>query len=70
MPRTWSNVKYVETRSAAQRAKNRPSSLTLFVFLIAFNLLVFGGLIAYTMTRVLSHPIIEAPLPAQPPKDD
>ena len=31
MPRTWSNVKYVETRSAAQRLKNRPSSLTLFL---------------------------------------
>ena len=70
MPRTWSNVKYIETRSAAQRAKNRPSSLTLFVFLLAFNLIVFGGLVAYTMARVLTHPIIEAPLPAQPPKDD
>lgn len=70
MPRTWSNVKYTETRSAAQRAKNRPSSLTLFVFLLAFNLIVFGGLVAYTMARVLIHPIIEAPLPAQPPKDD
>jgi len=70
MPRTWSNVKYVETRSAAQRAKNRPSSLTLFVLLLAFNLILFGGLVAYTVTRALTHPVIEAPLPAQPPKED
>lgn len=70
MPRTWSNIKYVETRSAAQRARNRPSSLTLFTFLIAFNLILFGGLVAYTMVRVLVHPVAEVPLPTQPPKDD
>ncbi len=70
MPRTWSNIKYVETRSAAQRAKNRPSSLTLFVFLIWFNLIVFGGLIAYTMNTVLRHPVTETPNLAHPPKDD
>jgi hypothetical protein len=70
MPRTWSNIKYKETRSAAQKIKNRPSSLTLFVFLIIFNLVLFGGLIAYTMNTVLHHPITEIPNLAHPPKDE
>ena len=70
MPRTWSNIKYTETRSAAQKIKNRPSSLTLFVFLIIFNLALFGGLIAYTMNTVLRHPITEIPNLAHTPKDD
>ena len=70
MPRTWSNIKFVETRSSAQRAKNRPSSLTLFIFLIGFNLILFGGLIAYTMNTVLRHPITEIPNLAHPPKDE
>jgi len=70
MPRTWSNIKYVETRSAAQRIKNRPSSLTLFVFLLLFNLTLFGGLIAYTMATVIQHPITEIPNLAHPPKDN
>ena len=70
MPRTWSNVKYVETRSAAQKIRNRPSSLTLFVFLILFNLALFGGLIAYTMNTVLRHQITVIPNLAHPPKDD
>ena len=61
MPRTWSNVRYVETRSAAQRARSRPSSLTLFVF---------GGLVAYTMGTVLRHPVTEIPNLAHPPKED
>jgi len=70
MPRTWSNIKYTETRSAAQKVKNKPSSLTLFTFLMVFNLLLFGGLVAYTLVRVFVHPAVEAPLPTQPPKDD
>ena len=70
MPRTWSNIKYVETRSAAQKSKNRPSGLTLFVFLLYFNLILFGGLVAYTMATVLRHPITEIPNLAHPPKDD
>lgn len=70
MPRTWSNIKYTETRSAAQRTKNRPSSLTLFVFLIIFNLVLFGGLIAYTMNSVIRHPITEIPNLAHPVKDE
>ncbi len=70
MPRTWSNIRYTETRSSAQRARNKPSSLTLFVFLILFNLLLFGGLIAFTMNTVLRHPITEIPNLSHPPKDD
>lgn len=70
MPRTWSNVKYQETRSAAQKAKARPSSLTLFVLLIVFNLVLFGGLVAYTMNTVLRHPVTEIPNLAHPPKDE
>ena len=70
MPRSWSNVKYVETRSAAQRLKSKPSSLTLFVLLIGFCLVVFGGVIAYSMNVVLHHPITEIPNLAHPPKDD
>jgi len=70
MPRSWSNIKYTETRSAAQRAKNRPSSLTLFLFLLVFCLALFGGLIAFTMNTVLRHPITEIPNLAHPPKDD
>ena len=70
MPRTWSNIKFVETRSAAQKIRNKPSSLTLFTALMVFNLILFGGLVAYTMVRVFVHPIAEAPLPVQPPKDD
>jgi len=70
MPRTWSNVKYAETRSSAQRIKSKPSSLTLFVLLIGFCLVVFGGVIAYSMNVVLRHPITEIPNLAHPPKDD
>ena len=70
MPRTWSNVKYKETRSAAQKAKSRPTSLTLFVFLIVFNLALFGGLVAYTLNAALRHPVTEIPNLAHPPKDD
>ena len=61
MPRTWSNIKYAETRSAAQKVKEKPSSRTLFVLLIAFNLVVFWGLIAYTMDIVIHHPVTEIP---------
>ncbi len=70
MPRTWSNIKYKETRSAAQKIKSRPSSLTLFVALIVLSLALFGGLIAYTMNTVLRHPITEIPNLAHPPKDE
>ena len=70
MPRTWSNIKYKETRSAAQKQKNRPSSLTLFGLLIVLCLALFGGLIAYTMNTVLHHPITEIPNLAHPPKDE
>ena len=66
MPRTWSNVKYAETRSAAQKMKNRPSSLTLFVCLILFNLALFGGLIAYTMDTVIHHLDHRNPEPGSP----
>ena len=61
MPRTWSNVKYTEARSAAQKAKEKPSSRTLFVLLTVLNLSVFWGLIAYTMNSVLRHPVTEIP---------
>ena len=70
MPRTWSNIKYKETRSAAQKLKNKPSSLTLFIVLIVFCLLLFGGLIAYTMNAVIRHPVTEIPNLAHPPKED
>lgn len=70
MPRTWSNIKYKETQSAAQKQKNKPSSLTLFVFLIIFCLALFGGLIAYTMNTVMRHPVTEIPNLAHPPKED
>lgn len=70
MPRTWSNIKYTETRSAAQKIRKKPSSLTLFVLLMLFNLALFGGLIAYTMNTVLRHPITEIPNLAHPPKDN
>ncbi len=70
MPRTWSNIKYKETQSAAQKQKNKPSSLSLFAFLIIFCLLLFGGLIAYTMNTVMHHPVTEIPNVAHPPKED
>lgn len=70
MPRTWSNIKYRETRSAAQRLKNKPSSLSLFIGLIVLCLLIFGGLIAYTMDVVVRHPVTEIPATVQPPKGD
>ncbi len=61
MPRTWSNIKYTETRSAAQKVKEKPSSRTLFTLLIVLNLVVFWGLIAYTMDSVIRHPVTEIP---------
>ena len=70
MPRTWSNVKYTDTRSAAQRLKAKPSSLSLFLVLIGVCLVVFFGVIAYSMNTVLRHPITEIPNLAHPPKDD
>ena len=70
MPRTWSNIKYTETQSAAQKLRSKPSSLTLFVVLIVFSLLLFGGLIAYTMHTVLRHPVTEIPNLAHPPKEE
>ena len=70
MPRTWSNIKYKETRSAAQKLKNKPSSLTLFIVLIVFSVALFGGLIAYTMNTVIRHPVTEIPNLAHPPKED
>ena len=70
MPRTWSNVKYKETRSAAQRVKDRPSSVTLYIILLGLCVLIFNGLIVYTMNTVIRHPITEIKAPLQPPKED
>ncbi len=70
MPRTWSNIKYTETRSAAQRAKTRPALPIMFLVLIAFCLVLFGGVIAYSMGIVLRHPVTELPNLAHPPKED
>lgn len=70
MPRTWSNIKYTETRSAAQRAKNRPARVTLFMVLMALCVILFNAVIAVSMNTVLRHPITEIPNLAHPPKDN
>ncbi len=70
MPRTWSNVKYIETLSAAQKLKRRPPRLTPFALLLVLSLLLFGGLLAYTMSVVTRHPVTEIPNLMHPPKDE
>ena len=71
MARTWSYAKRVEDESAAQRARNRPSSLTAFTALLILSLVIFGGLVFYTFFYTLRHPITEVTQPnVQAPKGD
>ena len=71
MARTWSYAKRVDDLSAAEKARNRPSSLHAFTALLIFSLLLFGGLVFYTFYHTLRHPITEITQPsAQAPKED
>ncbi len=59
MPRSWSNNRVTDTRSAAQRARNRPSSLTAFTMGLILVGVFFGSLIAYVTIRSVMHPPTE-----------
>ena len=72
MPRTWSNAKRPPVLSPAQRAKTRgPNSLNVYTILLIVATVWFFALIAYTMVRVIRHPITELPhINVQEPKED
>lgn len=56
MARTWSNAEKIETISAAQRARRRPSALSGFAVALAVITLFFLGLTFYTAYRAVTHP--------------
>ena len=72
MARTWSNAKRPPAISPAQRARTgRPNSLNVYTVLLIVAALWFFGLIVYTMTSVIRHPLTELPrVNVQPPKED
>lgn len=69
MPRTWSNVRFVDETSAAQRARSRRAPATPFVVLMVLTTLLFLGITAFGFYTALVHPVTEVVQPAvQPPK--
>ena len=71
MARTWSNAKSTDTRSAAQRAKNRPSSVTLFLVLMSIVILFFMSLMTFATVHATIHPQLERDvLGTQEPKGE
>jgi hypothetical protein len=69
MPKTWSNAKNTDTRSAAQRLRERPAYPVPYVIGLIVAVLFFAGLLTYTTLRVTTHPLAERPMPAVAPKD-
>lgn len=67
MPRTWSNTKVPhDPRSAAQRARQRPSGLSVFLVMMVLMSLFFMGLTIYAAYQAERHPVTETTRPADP----
>jgi hypothetical protein len=69
MAKTWSNSKNTDTRSAAERLREKPPVPIAFIIGVVMVVLFFFCMVTYATVRATSSPTPERTTPeAAPPK--